>query len=182
MAAVLAPDGDSDPTEKGEMMDWLKAIFGGAGGVTDIIKTTGDAIGQFVDKPEDKLKMQQALAEADLAVRKLAFDAQNAYLADVQSARDLYKSDNILQKVFALTFLVGYLALTAAVLWFLVSWIGGQKIALPDWGVALISTIYGGMSTKVSTIVDFFFGSSQGSRDKDTQIQTAISKVPTQTP
>ena len=159
-------------------MDWLKTIFGGAGGVAEIIKTTGDTVGQFFDKPEDKLKAQQAFAEADLAVRKLAFDAQNAYLADVQNARAMYGKDNSLQKVFALTFLLGYFGLTAAVLWFLVAWVGGQKIGLPDWGVALISTIYGAMSTKVSTIVDFFFGSSQGSHDKDNSLQAAVSKIP----
>jgi hypothetical protein len=163
-------------------MDWLKMLFSGAGGITDIIKTTGDAIGQFVDKPEDKLKLQQAMAEADLAIRKMEFDAQNMYLQDVQSARAMYTTNNGMQQIFALVFLIGYFALTAAVLWFLVAWVGGQKIGLPDWGVALISTIYGAMSTKVSTIVDFFFGSSQGSHNKDDAISNVIKNIPAKTP
>jgi hypothetical protein len=161
-------------------MDWLKSIFGGEGGVSSVVKSVGDAVGQFVTKPEDTLRLQQALAEADLKVRSLAFEAEKAYLQDRASARELYGKDNSLQKVFALTFLLGYFALTAAVLWFLVAWVGGQKVGLPDWGVALISTIYGAMSTKVSTIVDFFFGSSQGSQDKTAQVQAAMAKIPSQ--
>lgn len=157
-------------------MDWLKTIF--SGGVTDVVKTVTDSVAQFIDTPEKQHAFEMAKAQAALELQRLSFEAEKSYLADRASAREMYKGDNSLQKVFALTFLLGYFALTAAVLYFLVAWVGGERIGLPDWGVALISTIYGAMSTKVSTIVDFFFGSSQGSRDKDTQVQSAINKVP----
>jgi len=83
-------------------MDWLGTIFGSEGGVGSVVKSVGDAVGQFVDKPEDKLKLHQAMAEADLAIRKLAFDAQTSYMQDRASARELYSKDNSVQKVYAL--------------------------------------------------------------------------------
>jgi len=160
-------------------MDWLKTIFGGEGGVGSVVKSVGDAVGQFVDKPEDKLRLQQVLAEADLKVRSLAFEAEKAYLQDRASAREMYGKDNSLQKLYALSFLAGYFVLTAAVIWFVVAWVGGDKIVVPDWGIALITSVWTAMSTKVSTITDFFFGSSQGSQDKTAQVQAAMSKIPT---
>jgi len=160
-------------------MDWLKDVFGGAGGVSEIIKTTGDAIGQFVTKPEDQFKMQQAMAEADLAVRKLAFDAQTSYMQDRASARELYGKDNSVQKVYALTFLIGYVVITLALLIVVVGWIGAAGVVIPDWASLLIGTIFGAMSQKVGTVTDFYFGSSQSSSEKNDQIQSAMSRIPT---
>jgi hypothetical protein len=159
-------------------MDWLKDVFGGAGGVSEIIKTTGNAIGQFVTKPEDQFKMQQAMAEADLAVRKLAFDAQTSYMQDRASARELYGKDNSVQKVYALTFLIGYVVITLALLIVVVGWIGAAGVVIPDWASLLIGTIFGAMSQKVGTVTDFYFGSSQSSSDKTDQVQQAMARIP----
>jgi hypothetical protein len=160
-------------------MDWLGTIFGGEGGVGSVVKSVGDAVGQFVDKPEDKLKLQQAMAEADLAVRKLAFDAQTSYMQDRASARELYGKDNSVQKVYALTFLIGYVVITLALLIVVVGWIGVAHVVIPDWASLLIGTIFGAMSQKVGTVTDFYFGSSQSSSDKNDQVQQAMSRIPT---
>jgi|GEM_PF-2006269 hypothetical protein len=160
-------------------MDWLGTIFGGEGGVGSVVKSVGDAVGQFVDKPEDKLKLQQAMAEADLAVRKLAFDAQTSYMQDRASARELYGKDNSVQKVYALTFLIGYVVITLALLIVVVGWIGAAGVVIPDWASLLIGTIFGAMSQKVGTVTDFYFGSSQSSSDKTDQVQQAMARIPT---
>jgi hypothetical protein len=160
-------------------MDWLGTIFGGEGGVGSVVKSVGDAVGQFVDKPEDKLKLQQAMSEADLAVRKLAFDAQTSYMQDRASARELYGKDNSVQKVYALTFLIGYVVITLALLIVVVGWIGVAHVVIPDWASLLIGTIFGAMSQKVGTVTDFYFGSSQSSSDKNDQVQQAMSRIPT---
>ena len=160
-------------------MDWLGTIFGGEGGVGSVVKSVGDAVGQFVDKPEDKLKLQQAMAEADLAVRKLAFEAQTSYMQDRASARELYSKDNSVQKVYALTFLIGYVVITLALLIVVVGWIGVAHVVIPDWASLLIGTIFGAMSQKVGTVTDFYFGSSQSSSDKNDQVQQAMSRIPT---
>ena len=45
--------------------------------------------------------------------------------------------------------------------------ISKNNIQLEEWVIAFISSVWGGMSTKVGTITDFFFGSSQGSSEKN---------------
>lgn len=158
-------------------MDWMK-LFGGGTGVAGIVKQVGDSVGQFVEKPEDRLKLQQAMAEADLAVRKLQFEAETEYLKDRQSAREMYGKDNSLQKVYALSFLGGYMIITIALLVVVVGWVGWAKVEVPEWASLLVGSIFGAMSTKVSTITDFFFGSSQGSQNKDAAVTEAMKKIP----
>lgn len=159
-------------------MDWLSTIFGGQGGVSGIVKSVGDTVAQFVDTPDKKSALELALKQADLDVQKLEFQAQTSYLQDRQSARELYGKDNSVQKVYALTFLIGYVTITIALLVVVVGWIGAEGIIIPEWASLLIGTIFGAMSQKVGTVTDFYFGSSQGSQNKDQAVQTAMSKIP----
>ncbi len=87
---------------------------------------------------------------------------------DRESARDMFKSDSWLQKTFALTFLVAYMLLTTYLIYIIVQTNDEHKEPLPDYVIALISTIFGALSTKLNTIVSFLFGSSMGSKQKNT--------------
>jgi hypothetical protein len=82
------------------------------------------------------------------------------YLDDKKDARSLYKVDSSLQKVFAITFLSLYIVLSFVVLCGLYL-ISIQGLKLDNYVVSFVSTLHGGMSMKVGTIVDFLFGSSQ---------------------
>ncbi|WP_289054958.1 hypothetical protein [Carboxylicivirga marina] len=75
-------------------------------------------------------------------------------VADRDSARDMYAQDSWLQKMFAIFFLVAWCGLTFVMLNYFVF----QTIELQDWQIAFISSINGGISTKLSTIIDFLFG------------------------
>ncbi|MCT4645801.1 MAG: hypothetical protein N4A74_12510 [Carboxylicivirga sp.] len=75
-------------------------------------------------------------------------------VADRDSARSMYKQDSWLQKVFALFFLLAWCALTTLMLNYFVF----RTIELQDWQIAFVSSINGGISTKLSTIIDFLFG------------------------
>ena len=81
---------------------------------------------------------------------------------DRDSARDLYKTDGSLQKIYALVFLISYMLLILAMLVFMYKFVGGlQNLELPEWAIAFLSTLFGAMSAKVSTITDFLFGGSK---------------------
>ena len=149
-------------------MSWITDLV--SGGASKIVDSVVSGVDKFVTTDEDRQKLQMMKAEAELELKKLAFTAEGERLKDVSDARAMYKTDNGLQKIFAMTFLVGYIVLTCFMLWMVTSWVGGQKIVVPDWGVALISTVYGQMSAKVSTIVDFLFGSSKSSSEKNESI------------
>jgi len=77
-------------------------------------------------------------------------------VADRDSARTMYANDSWLQKMFAIFFLIAWCGLTFVMLNYFVF----QTIELQDWQIAFISSINGGISTKLSTIIDFLFGGS----------------------
>jgi hypothetical protein len=157
---------------------WISDLIGG--GASKIIDSVSGAAKKFITTDQDRMAFDLEVQKAGLELQKLVMDAEEARLKDVQDARALYGKDATIQKVFAMTFLFGYLALTALMLWIVIGWIGKQQITIPDWCVALISTVYGGITAKISTITDFFFGSSKGSHDKDEAISASFKAASSQ--
>ena len=98
--------------------------------------------------------------EAKLALKRLLLEAeQEAFKQEVEdrkSARDMYKDDAIIQKILATLFTVAYFGLSFMMFRFFV--IG--DLNLGEFEISFISTIFGAMSAKVNTVVDFFFGGS----------------------
>ena len=98
--------------------------------------------------------------EAKLALRKLLLDAETeAFKQEVEdrkSARDMYKDDAIIQKILATLFTVAYFGLSFMMFRYFVM----GDLELGEFEISFISTIFGAMSAKVNTVVDFFFGGS----------------------
>jgi len=98
--------------------------------------------------------------EAKLSIKKVLLDAEKeAFEKEVEdriSARNLYQDDAIIQKILATLFTVAYFALTYVMFQYFVQ----NSIDLSDYEIGFISTVFGAMSAKVNTIVDFFFGGS----------------------
>ena len=98
--------------------------------------------------------------EAKLALKRVLLEAEKEVFAkeveDRKSARDMYKDDAIIQKILATLFTTAYFGLSFMM--FRVFVIG--DIDLGEFEISFISTIFGAMSAKVNTVVDFFFGGS----------------------
>jgi len=133
----------------------LGGLFGkvveNAEGILDKVITT--------DKERDAAK---------LALKQIMLDAEREAFAkeveDRKSARDLYKDDAIIQKVLATLFTIAYFGITFVMFNYFVT----KSIDLGEFEISFISTIFGAMSAKVNTIIDFFFG---GSSKKNEQIK-----------
>ena len=97
---------------------------------------------------------------AKLAIKKLMLEAEKEAFAkeveDRKSARDMYKDDAIIQKVLATLFTVAYFGITFVMFNYFVT----KSLELGEFEISFISTIFGAMSAKVNTIIDFFFGGS----------------------
>tara|TARA_B100000214_G_C23430201_1_gene384474 strand:+ start:22 stop:444 length:423 start_codon:yes stop_codon:yes gene_type:complete len=127
-------------------------------------KFIGGLFGKVVENAEgilDKvITTDKERDEAKLALRKLLLDAETeAFKKEVEdrkSARDMYKDDAIIQKVLATLFTVAYFGLSFMMFRFFV--IG--DINMGEFEISFVSTIFGAMSAKVNTVVDFFFGGS----------------------
>ena len=131
----------------------------------------GGLFGKIVDNAEgilDKvITTDKERDEAKLALKKLLLDAEKEAFAkeveDRKSARDMYKDDAIIQKVLATLFTVAYFGITFVMFNYFVT----KSIELGEFEISFISTIFGAMSAKVNTIIDFFFGGSSKKNDKE---------------
>ena len=98
--------------------------------------------------------------EAKLALKRLLLEAEKEAFAkeveDRKSARDMYKDDALIQKILASLFTIAYFGLSFMM--FRVFVMG--DLDLGEFEISFISTIFGAMSAKVNTVVDFFFGGS----------------------
>ena len=133
----------------------------GAGGT--FIKEVFDGI--------DKISTTEQEKEA------LKLQAMGIYLDDVKNARTMYMSDSSLQKIFAMVFLIAYITLTSLLVWGLWVYVKNGVVDAPEWVVAFISSLWGGLSAKLNTIVDFLFGSSQGSQNKNIINQEVLTNL-----
>lgn len=132
-------------------MKWLGKIF--SSGAGSFIKEAGDLIDKSFTNEKERQEQKRLLIKT--------------YLEDKASARAMYENDSSLQKIFAIVFLLGYLFITSVIIWMIYQFAQGVEIPMPEWGIAFVNMIFGAMSSKVNTITDFLFGSSQGSQMKN---------------
>ena len=124
----------------------------------------GGLFGKVVENAEgilDKvITTDKERDEAKLALKSVLLEAEREAFAkeveDRKSARDMYKDDAIIQKVLATLFTVAYFGITFVMFNYFVT----KSINLGEFEISFISTIFGAMSAKVNTIIDFFFGGS----------------------
>ncbi len=109
-------------------------------GTAETLKEGSKLIDEIFTTQEEKLQGKMELF-------KLA-------ITDRNSARTMYQKDSWLQKSFAIFFLIIWCVLTGLMLNNFVF----KNIHLENWQIAFISSINGGISTKLSTIIDFLFG------------------------
>lgn len=125
----------------------LGGLFGkvveNAEGILDKVITTDK------EREQAKFELKRIMLEAE----REAFAKE---VEDRKSAREMYKDDAIIQKVLASLFTIAYFGLTYVMFRYFVM----STIDLSDYEIGFISTVFGAMSAKVNTIVDFFFGGS----------------------
>ena len=109
--------------------------------------------------------------EAKLSIRRLLLDAETeAFKQEVEdrkSARDMYKDDALIQKILAILFTAAYFGLSFMMFRYFVM----GDIEMGEFEISFISTIFGAMSAKVNTVVDFFFGGSSKKNEQQQQIK-----------
>ena len=127
-------------------------------------KIANGLFGKIVDNAEgilDKvITTDKERDEAKLALRRVLLEAEAEAFAkeveDRKSARDMYKDDALIQKILAILFTAAYFGLSFMMFRYFVM----GDIEMGEFEISFISTIFGAMSAKVNTVVDFFFGGS----------------------
>ena len=137
-------------------------------------KFIGGLFGKVVENAEgilDKvITTDKERDEAKIALRRVLLDAETeAFKQEVEdrkSARDMYKDDALIQKILATLFTVAYFGLSFVMFRFFMM----GDMDLGEFEISFISTIFGAMSAKVNTVVDFFFGGSSKKNEQQQQI------------
>jgi len=145
----------------------ITKIFGGS--AKEVITSISNGLDSLLTSKEEK-EAAKLLIEKEVNrhvenMRDQANHELELILSDKQNAREMYKASSGLQKIYAIVFLCAYIILTCGIV-FMIFNIAGSKINLPEWGVAFISSVWGGMSAKVSTVTDFLFGAGMDNKQE----------------
>mgnify|MGYP003134227011 CR=1 FL=1 len=121
----------------------IKNLAGQASSIIDEVVTT----------KEEKLRLKQEFESMIKTHEKEMYELE---VADRKSARTMFSDDSLIQKVLAIIFTCAYFFLSYVMFRYFVI----NTLELSDYEIGFISTVFGAMSSKVNTIIDFFFGGS----------------------
>ena len=107
-------------------------------------------------KGKETPEAQELLNEFKSQSMQFELEAFELESKDRFNARDLYKQDNLIQKVLATVFTLAYFGIS----YVLINHFFTDESKLADYELGFLSTLFGAMSSKVNTIIDFFFGGS----------------------
>jgi len=110
-------------------------------------------IDEVVTTDEERLVLKNKLEQLGQQHEQEVFRLE---VEDRKSARNLFADDSIIQKALAIIFTVAYFFLSYTMFKYFVM----NTLELSDYEIGFISTVFGAMSSKVNTIIDFFFGGS----------------------
>jgi len=129
----------------------MNNIWGGLFG--KVIESAEGILDEVITTKEERETLKLELKKILLEAEREAFSRE---VEDRKDARSLYKDDALIQKILASLFTMGYFALSYTMFKYFVL----HDVVLSEYEIGFISTIFGAMSAKVNTIVDFFFGGS----------------------
>ena len=132
----------------------LGGIFG------KVVENASSILDEVITTDEERDKAKLELEKVLLSAEREAFAQE---VEDRKDARSLYKDDAIIQKLLALLFTGAYFGLSYVLFQYFVL----NELELSDYEIGFISTVFGAMSAKVNTIVDFFFGGSSQDKKPD---------------
>ncbi len=121
--------------------------------IQSLVGQATNIIDEVVTTDEERIQLKQ---QFEKVVKNHEKDMFALEVKDRESAREIYKDDATIQKVLAIIFTVAYFFLSYTMFKYFVL----NTIELSDYEIGFISTVFGAMSSKVNTIIDFFFGGS----------------------
>jgi hypothetical protein len=126
--------------------------------IKNLMGNATEILDEFITTDEERLAAKQKLEQLLQRHEKQMFELE---VEDRKSARELYSEDASIQKILATVFTIAYFALSFIMFRYFVT----GDMNLGEFEISFISTIFGAMSAKVNTVVDFFFGGSHSKKD-----------------
>jgi lipopolysaccharide export LptBFGC system permease protein LptF len=142
-------------------------FLGGAGG--GIIKQVSEVADTFIQTKEEKAEFKLKLKELEHKIqqesKQLEADIQESYLKDTQDARAMQvaalSQEDKFSKRFVYIFAIGLSAATFILVGML------MFVEIPEHNRSIVDMAIGALvATGLIQVIQFFFGSSKGSKDK----------------
>ncbi len=151
-------------------MSWLSDLIGnGAGSIIDSIT---DGVDKFITTDEERAELELKKQQMRLRIQELQIEAEREYFKDRESARRMQsETDSKIPGALTLIFSVSFFGLIVFLLLLLFKKIDTE---IPNYIVALISSIFGSVATIMTQIISFYFGSSKGGEDSGRAISNSF--------
>ena len=154
-------------------MGWLTDLI--TGGANDIIDSAFSGIDKLATSKEELAEIELKKQELKLKARQQALDAENKYFEDTKSAREMQiETKSNVPGSLTIIFTVAFFALIAFILLLLFNKL---EVNVPNYVIALISSIFGSVATIMTQIIGFWFGSSKGGEDQNNKMVNAFSRA-----
>lgn len=143
-------------------------------GIGDIIKSVGDAADDLLTSDEEimKLELEGKMIDASLAK---AFLEDTARARDNQSKVQESAHASWLSKNVHSILAVGIIGLTFSMYFLIV--FGGMKELFAGGMKEIVIYILGALTTVSTQVAAYFFGSSQGSKEKQKSLDTIVKNI-----
>tara|TARA_R110002020_G_scaffold43610_1_gene126524 strand:- start:217 stop:609 length:393 start_codon:yes stop_codon:yes gene_type:complete len=125
--------------------------------IKNLVGQASSIIDEVVTTDEERLQLKQKFEEV---VKNHEKDMFSLEVKDRDSARTMFMDDSFIQKILAIIFTCAYFLIS----YFMFKCFVMNTLELSDYEIGFISTVFGAMSSKVNTIIDFFFGGSSKSK------------------
>lgn len=159
-----------DEANERRTMNFLASLF--SGGAGKVVEAVGNVVDSAFTSDEERMALENELRKAEMQykvdARKLDIKEQEIYLKDTQSARDnqsrVQESEHAswLAKNVHSILSLAVIGLT----FFLYYWIILDNHSYNPEMKDIVIYILGALTTISTQVVAYFFGSSQGSKDK----------------
>jgi len=142
----------------------MKMILGALG-----VTTERDAVDVLQNNPDALVKLKTAEMQYEKDMAELGVDVYKLDVEDRGSARTMAKTMGIWPQVaLSVLFIGGYF-------WLLYMFFTGDFFTtLDDWAKGQLSILIGVITASMVQIMNFWFGSSKGSKDKTDKLGAAI--------
>jgi len=123
--------------------------------------------------PEDKEqglkeveKVERKLTQIDIENAKIELEEQKLMLQNLEGAREMNMKDDEVQKKFSMSFLFSFMGVIVVVI-SMVCYASYFKIKVESQYIVLITSILTMIGSKLNTIIDFYFGGSEGQKNTE---------------
>lgn len=165
------------------MGNFLTKIF--SAGASSLVEAVGDAIDKNVTSDEERKELENELAKASMQfevdMAKLSLEEKRVVLADTASAREhqsrVQESEHAswLAKNVHPFLAVGIIGLTFLMYFWIIQ---GDMEKITAKGVKdIVIYILGALTTISTQVAAFYFGSSQGSKDKQRSLDNIATRA-----